>query len=251
MDIEKECEKVVRVVKYTCEALWWYKQEKGFASCGFRVGHSSLLAGAENRAVVVFVVVLRSERSPHSALSHHLLLIRADATPILLQIRRSAIPHRHSQSSAVRARFRVPRTTRVGRERSVPTRTATATMGDPPSAAAGSPASNQPGGRHAVGSDEVPSSWSHREASRARPRVRSTYGEGSGGHSIPNCRRRRRRLDRRRVASSRTTCGSRTSCRRRMSTSRQFGSASVARMPAAAAAAAVDIESRRRTSARP
>lgn len=28
MDIEEESEKPVRVVKYTCEALWWYTKEK-------------------------------------------------------------------------------------------------------------------------------------------------------------------------------------------------------------------------------
>ena len=43
MDIEKESEEAVMVVKYTCGALWWYKKKRGSASCGFRIGHSSLL----------------------------------------------------------------------------------------------------------------------------------------------------------------------------------------------------------------
>lgn len=203
-----------------------------------------------------FVMIRRNSSGPEGPRaagpqSSLLLLIRADATPILLQIRRSAIPHRHSQSNAVRARFRVPptTTTKGGRERSVLPRKATATTGDPTApAAAGSLASNQPEGRRAVGSDAVPSSWSRREASHAPPPVHSSRGMGSGGHSTPNCRcrRRRHRLDRRRVASSRTTCECRASFRRRLSTNRQLGSASVARRPAAA----VDVESRRHTSAR-
>lgn len=176
-------------------------------------------------------------------------LIHVGATPshssslllLLRRIRRFAVPHRHSQRSAVR--IPVPTTSTRGRERSVPTRTGSAATGGP-TAAAGSPAPNQPEGRHAAGSGEVPSSWSHPEASHAQQRVRSKPGgKASGGDSTPNCRR----LGCRRVASLRTTCESRASCRRRSLSSRLCECACAARMPAAVA---VGSASCRHTSAR-